>query len=241
MLKNKKAIYNQVKFDELSNLKVLLDIVNDSEFSMLLKQSAQKEFNNQSDKLLAKFLLQNGFMALPTKVNENEYNLLVKSNLTQIYRGVKIADAQNDYNNNLNMFVGHGLYLNGIYFSYGSHGLKDAKKYAILSNKYSITNKDFTNMELNNGSIIKALVKSDAKVVNLGDLVKINSQIIKQAAKTKELSHNTKCKIINMLSSDMAKTAALIGFDMVKIPELKYMVVLNRGKTIVQENNELKK
>ncbi|MBR2467526.1 MAG: hypothetical protein IKB42_00575 [Clostridia bacterium] len=238
ILKTKKY-YKSAKDNGIFGSQALFDIVNSSEFEKLFDQTRRTaETFGTIDPILTKLINEKGFDALPILVDRNHYDLLIRSNLREIYRGVRMEGAVNDFAFNPNMFVGKGIYCNGVYFTYGGPGAKaEADLYLYPQTgphleKYHGYIKNYPV-----GDVICALMSKNTKVASQDDLCKLKRKMEKQINKT-DFSDKVKGRVIDLISRDLSVVAVLNGYDAVDIKSSKYMVVYNRGKLILKNPNE---
>ncbi len=247
-LKQINTVYRQSKANGLLSSQAIFDAVTSPNFSEVIESTKRNvRAVGTPDPVLTKFLTEQGFSMLPTQVSDKEFSLLVKSGLSEIYRGVRKDDAIVDFATNPDMFVGKGIYCNGIYFMYGNtcpdgrHGDTSAKARA---ERYIHMPKDLPNEVLaeyaksyNQGQVIRALVRRDSKVIEFKALRQLCEKVKKEIGEDKTVSPKIKEKLISLISEDLAIVAAIEGFDVIDVPLTKYMIVLNRGKLIMNKED----
>lgn len=247
-LKQINTVYRQSKANGLLTSKTIFDTVTSPKFNELLEcTKRQVRQVGTPDPILAKYLAEQGFTLLPTQVNNKEFSILVKSGLAEIYRGVRKDDAIVDFATNPDMFVGKGIYCNGIYFMYGNtcpdgrHGDTSAKARA---ERYIQMPKDLPNEVLSEyaksytkGQVIRALVKKDSRVIEFKALRALCEKFKLDIRNDASISDEIKEKLITLISEDLAIVAAMEGFDIIDVPLTKYMIVLNRSKLIMNKED----
>lgn len=234
-----KKLKSKIRFGKSKNNGIfgssaLFDIVNSPEWLDLFKRTTSY-MGRKPDLELTKLIEEKGFNALPILVDKDKFNLLIESRLTHIYRGVCHKNALKDFMFNKKMFIGQGIYCNGIYFAYGQYAYSEAVNYKNLS-----ANGD-RNLIKKNGAIIEALVSEDAKIIDMFDLECLRQKLIEDSDKLNNLSDTAKDKLIRMLSDDISKSAVLFGYDGVNITDREYLVMFNRGKLIMKKPNDKEK
>lgn len=163
---------------------------------------------------------------LPKIVTKDEFEQLSKkSKLGKLYRGVSANTKElgNKYVNDFRygqLYAGKGVYGNGTYVAYGKEGLK------IVKNNYMNSN----------GQIMTMLLDNSAKTIELLKLDEMRKKEIK--------------KIENLIPTDFKDAilmnngyyAAIKGYDAIIIDETianlnnqPYIIILNRGKVIINE------
>lgn len=232
-----RRVYKPANNNGIFGSVALFDIINSPEYEELLKLTYRSKDNVKiSDPILSALIEEKGFDALPVLVDDEHYDLLIRSKLREIYRGVKIAEPAKDFALNPKMFVGRGLYCNGVYFAYGGAEGKEIAEKFLNTSGMLLYDKDENNDV--KGDVFCALMSKDTKVVEIGELLKIRGSM-KNYVNKQSLSHSTKDKIIRLISRDLSVVAILNGYDAIDIKDMKYMVILNRSK-IIMKNPEPK-
>lgn len=210
----------------------LFDFIHSPDFRELVKRVRPNRANApRPDKILTSLIEEKGFNALPIIVDKDKYSLLIESKLTRIYRGVCYKNAVKDFVYNDKMFVGKGLYCNGIYFAYGDYSREEAESY-MASRRPALFRKGWRD-----GAVLDAYIAQDAKIIDFYNLVRLRNKMVKKVDRYKDLSPTAKAKLIEILSDDISKSAVLCGYDAINIHHQQYMVVLNRGKLIMKKPN----
>lgn len=240
-------IYNRSKCNGIFTSKALMEILESPNFSSLLEQTKRSiETAGTPDPILTRVLEELGFNALPIMVDSSHYELLVKSGLTPVYRGVRKDDGIVDFATNPKMFVGKGIFCNGVYFAYEKQGAEiDPERATAVSiaERYMIKPKHVNNEHVNKhmnsynqGQVICALVSENARIIELKELLKLNN-MVKQGVRTNaDISAETKQKMLDLLSREASVVAALEGVDIIKAGHAKFMIVLNRGALIMDKD-----
>lgn len=212
----------------------LFNIISSDDFYNLLNKTVRSVNEiGTPDPILTKLIEEKGFNALPVLVDNTHYELLLKSKLAEIFRGVRKDDAKKDFAFNPSLFIGKGIYCNGVYFMYGGDDAKQkAEKYISIPKDIQVKQLQEHLKTYNHGEVISALISNDAKIVDIRDLIKLKNNLKVEAMQT--MSGEIKKKFIDLISKDISVVAVLKGFDAIKIPHTKYMVVLNRGKLILK-------
>lgn len=244
-LKSKKP-YKSAKDNGIFGSAALFDIVTSPDFDKLLVQTYRKaETFGTVDPILTKLIEEKGFDALPMLVDDKHYNLLIRSKLREIYRGVRMEGALNDFAYNPKLFVGKGIYCNGIYFTYGGAGAKmEAELYLYPQTGPHLDLHHGYIETFPKGDIICAVMNKNTKVASSKDLFKLKKKMEKQITKS-DFTDKVKGRVIDLISRDYAVVAVLNGYDAYEIPSSKYMVVFNRGKLTLKDpkaqSNEMQK
>ncbi len=226
------SIYKKAKHNGVFGSVELFDMINSNEIDDLINQCNRnigKEI--YPDAILTRLIEEKGFNARPILLDKRNYTMLITSKLTHIYRGVCYKNALKDFVYNDKMFVGKGIYCNGIYFAYGEYGRKTAELY-MASRKPNLFQKGWRD-----GVVFDAYMAQNTKIINFRDLVVLRNKMVNVADKYNNLSSKAKSKLIEILSNDISKCAVLCGYDAININHGKqeYMVILNRGKLIMQK------
>ncbi len=234
-----KKLKSNIKFGKSKNNGIfgscaLFDIVNSPEWTNLFN-CVTSYMGRQPDLELTKLIEEKGFNALPILVEKDKFNLLIESRLTHVYRGVCYKNALKDFMFNKKMFVGRGIYCNGIYFAYGPYAYNEAECY-----KNSSANGN-EKLIRKNGAIIEALVSEDAKIIDMFDLNCLRQKLVEDSSRLTNLSDTSKERLIALLSDDLSKSAVLFGYDGIDIKIQEYLAMLNRSKLIMKKPECLKK
>lgn len=225
---NSSIKYSKAKNNGIFGSCALFDIVNSPEWTNFF-QRATSYMGRSPDMELTKLIEEKGFNALPILVDKDKFNLLIRSRLTHIYRGVCYKNALKDFLYNKKMFVGKGIFCNGIYFAYGIYAKNEAMVYM------SSQAKSDEKIIKKNGTILEALVSQDANIIDMFDLNCLRQKLIDDSDKLTNLSDMAKDKLIRLLSDDIAKSAVLLGYDGIDIKIQEYLAMLNRGKLIMEK------
>ena len=233
-----RRVYKPANNNGIFGSVALFDMINSPEYEKLVKMSYRDMDNlGTADPILTKLIEEKGFDALPILVDNNHYHVLLRSKLKEIYRGVRYPNAAKDFAFNPKLFVGKGIYCNGIYFTYGGDGAKaEAELYLYPQTGSQLDLHHGYMKTYPKGEVICALMKKDAKIVDTKSLCKIRKSMENYVNK-QIYSDSTKDKLIKLISRDLAVVAVLNGYDAINIKDSKYMVVLNRGKLIMKNPN----
>lgn len=233
-----RRVYKPANNNGILGSVALFDIITSPEYEKLVKMSYRDLDNlGTPDPILTALIEEKGFDALPVVVDNKHYDLLLRSKLKEIYRGVRRPNAAKEFAYDPKMFVGKGIYCNGIYFTYGGEGAKaEAELYLYPQSGEQLKLHHGYMKTYPKGEVICALMKKDTKVADVKDLCKLKQRMENYVNK-QIYSDSTKQKIINMISRDLAVVAVLHGYDAIDIKNSKYMVVLNRGKLIMKDPN----
>ena len=223
--------YSKAKNNGIFGSCALFDIVNSPEWTKLF-QRVTSYMGRSPDIELTKLIEEKGFNALPVLVDKEKFNLLIQSRLTHVYRGVCYKNALKDFMFNEKMFVGKGIFCNGIYFAYGTYAKHEAMVYMTCQAKSD------EKIIQKNGAILEALVAKDANIIDMFDLNLLRHKLIDDSQKLTNLSDMAKDKLIRLLSDDIAKSAVLFGYDGIDIKIQEYLAMLNRGKLIMEKPDE---
>jgi effector-binding domain-containing protein len=172
-----------------------------------------------------------GFNKKPKVISTAEMVELIKMGNKECYRGVS---SLKDYNHGgvkksgvemmLEFQHGHfcsgtGIFGNGIYTAYGNDGLSTALLYA---------------QKEEGCAVMRLTVEKDAKIFDADSFndcwVGLNEWFIEDNGKDREISQITKS-----ILGDPGRLLAIMGIDVIDIPQFKYINILNRGAVIVQD------
>ena len=166
-----------------------------------------------------------GYDKKPTIVDKSEFEKLASdSKFGKLYRGVS-ADSKETAEKyvkefkNGKLYAGKGVYGNGTYVAYGEKG-------------YSMVKAHYTN---ENGKIMTMLLQNDAKTIKYSELFKMRQKELSTLTDN-DLPKDFKMAI---LMND-GYYASIKGYDAIVTDNLMdsqpYIVILNRGKVIMSEN-----
>ena len=222
-LSSKTSAKKQNKFtDSYESLEKAADLYQDSNSSDL-RQSA-KDFY---DKL--------GYTNIPTKISNNEFDKLTQDSkfgaLERGYRevnGISTQEMITQFKNG-DLYIGEQRAFGiGTYFGYGKDAHSIAKEYATYKEE----------------NILKAGITKEAKIITAADLHKRQNEFsFKSFKKANEIS-KTKGedaadayynKMNKLIRNDDGIFAAALGYDAIDIPDAGYIVILNRGKVVINE------
>lgn len=175
---------------------------------------------SKEDEILKDIIKLQEFDKHPKIVSENEIKHLVSNGGIGFLRGMKIPDGAELYRRG-DMYVGRGVSGNGVYAAAFTNG----EDYTDISIALQTAQKYAGFMSGNNtGSIILGTLAEDAKIISKGELIQIRDNILPSLpAKTQRALYN------------LGRFAAAIGYDCIDCDNNSYIVILNRGKTIVAE------
>ena len=186
------------------------------EFSYLEKftKDPRLKYKNEEDMVLKEMVKKVGFDKLPIKKSETEINQLVESGHIELFRGVTTSSAIDKFKSG-EYFAGQGNYGNGIYVARGD------KQGAEIAFNYS----------RGTGNIIRMVLTKDAKIASFSDAMNASKEFMEESRKTEDPNKRD----VLQLFDEFSKAALAKGYDAVDVGGGN-MVVLNRGKLIVQDN-----
>lgn len=237
-------VYNRSKCNGIFTSQALAEILSSPNFAELLEATKRGVDNlGQPDPVLTKVLQEIGFTALPIMVDSNHYQLLVKSGLTPVYRGVKRDNAIVDFATNPELFVGKGLLCNGVHFVYddgtkssnGNTPLEMAARYARKPPKGLHEKIDADMQHYNEGQIVRALISENAKAIEIKELLKLAKMVTESIKSNNTISESTKQKMIKLFSKEASVIAALEGIDVIVAERTRFLIGLNRGVFIMDK------
>ena len=238
------TVFNRSKCNGLFTSAALADILSSPHLTELIEATKRGvDTMGVPDPVLTRVLEEVGFTALPVIVDNNNYELLIKSGLTPVYRGVKRDNAILDFATNPEMFVGKGLLCNGVHFVYDDGRvdpltdppLKKAEKYARKPPQGLHQKIDDDNSQFTHGQIIPALVSRTARVIEIKELLKLSKMVQEGIQNNHMVTEDTKQKMIKLLSHEASVIAALENIDMIVAERAQFLIVLNRGALIMNK------
>ena len=176
------------------------------------KESFESEWNKEDKGTArARFYKSLGYDGKPTKVSDEEFAKAVGDNPVMTRSTTHESFEQFMNGEYRTSDVSNSMYGTGIYFAYDE---EDKKYYAGLNTKEE--NKVF------DGALSK-----DAKVIDSRDLDTIRSDL-----------RNTldRDSIDNIMLADNGVLAASLGYDAIYFDNVKYCLVMNRGKILVNDS-----
>lgn len=175
------------------------------------KGEFEKLFNKDSGTARTEFYKKLGLNGKPKTVNEEEFNNIVDEKNPIMQRSTSEKGYEDLVRGEYTISgLTNSMYGSGIYFAYGE---EDKSYYAGLSN----TEKVF-----------EARMDKTANMIDSRDLDKIKDDIRNKLGVNKE-------KIDNIILADNGVLAGMLGYDGVYFDNVKYGLILNRGKLIVKE------
>lgn len=174
--------------------------------------------------LLKNILLEIGYLNKPIVVNSQEYEKL-KSKTKTLFRGVPVEDADKEFRDNDNTWIGRGSLVHGIYFS-------------TLNEEAT----SYSKPEQTEHSVIEILLHPKAKIINYEELNNLdNKERIDSLIYGSEIESKYGKDKAKMYYSDKrgrcrkSIKAALMGYDVIRTSDEHY-VILNRSATIMRED-----
>lgn len=199
--------------------KQILDFCNSLSDSEVRSTQGYSFFNNRGeDKVLKHIISMQEYDKLPKVVDEQEINRMVGTGYIGFTRGMRVEDGADAYRTG-DMYIGRGVSGSGVYATAFTNDGRYAKEAEAMKNAklYSgIYDQPYT------GSILVGALDKDAKIISKSDLERIRDEIMPT------LSDNAKGVFKNN-----GNLAAALGYDAIDCDTKSYIIVLNRGKTIV--------
>ena len=199
--------------------KEILDFCNSLSESEVRSTKGYSFFNSRGeDKVLKGIISLQKFDKLPKIVDQEEIKRLVGTGYIGFTRGMRVEDGADAYKSG-DMYIGRGVSGSGVYataftndgrYTNETTAMKNAKEYS------GIYDQPYT------GSILVGALNKDAKIISKSDLERIRNEIMPT------LSDNAKG-----VFSNNGNLAAALGYDAVDCGTKSYIILLNRGKTIV--------
>ena len=169
-----------------------------------------------------------GYDSKPTLVSKEKFEeLATNSKLGKLYRGVS-AESKEDAEKYVNefkngrLYAGKGVYGNGTYAAYGEKGLK-------------LVNANYTN---ENGKVMTMLLDNDAKVVKYSEIFEMKQKELRELTNN-DISNEFRMAILmndGYYASIKGYDAIILDDVMAELNNQPYVVILNRGKVIMNEN-----
>lgn len=142
-----------------------------------------------------------------------------------VHRGIS-ADSKEELISYINMFINGDVFYGGRASIYGT-GI-----YTITGEDYIEARKYATaGLTSDIGIVITSVLTDDAEIITSKEVNDIRDAIFDRIRKTYEGLDN----YLNVLEDDGA-LAAILGYDAIYVEDKKYIVVLNRSKLIVFDN-----
>lgn len=157
-------------------------------------------------------------------LNDNQ-EVFENSNL-KIYRGISAdnQDLLHEYINN---------YLNGEPFYGGRASIYGTGIYTVLGENISVASEYASDGGVNTcGAVIESIMDKETKIIESSKANDIRNILFD---KLRKLYHEDIENYLSILEDDGA-LCSILGYDAIYVEEKKYMVVLNRGKMIVNSN-----
>lgn len=161
-----------------------------------------------------KFYEELGYDGKPEVVSEEEFEKMSKGQ-TIITRSTNEERYKNLVSGKYEVSTPeNSMYGTGIYFAYAE---EDIAYYRGLSN---------------NNKVFDAIVKKDAKMIDSRELNAIKDKIKSKVTNRQELDY--------MIWADDGLFASMLGYDGVWIDNVKYALVMNRGKLVINKEGMIK-
>ncbi len=162
-----------------------------------------------------------GYNNNPRVVNSEEFAVLEKqSPLGVMYRGIT-ADSEEKAREYSEAFKKRKMYA--------------GKSYAYGSGTYFSPNKDIADQYSSYGIILKAVMSNDSKIIKYNEIVKEYSSTGADVAKMKKGSNT---EVWEDILSTVSEYAAIKGYDAIDMDgafNQRHIIVLNRGKVVIEE------
>lgn len=123
-------------------------------------------------------------------------------------------------------------FISGEVFYGGRASIYGTGIYTVVGEDRDVACKYATNGDTNDiGIVITSVLKDDAEIISSEDLREIKDIVLERLKK----AYNNMDNYLNILEDDGA-FAAILGYDAIYVKEKEYMVILNRSKLIVYDN-----
>ena len=206
----------------IAKAKINLDQMRRKEIIAILENisdRARQSINDtsQGDWFLRELARAQGFDGLPHIVSKQEMDNYIASGEQELFRGLDSYGVQGKTGEDLaqqfrsgDMYVGKGIFGNGIYVAYSS-------------DKYDA--QEYSGVEIE-GAIVRLSLKKDAKVISYDKLLeKKNKDVLKAYIELEDPGHYAAFKGYDVIDVGATKNRP------------KYMVVLNRTALRVQDES----
>lgn len=181
-------------------------------------------FDKHTDNAFVEYAHEIGSDGLPTIVSKEDIDNDVKNGSVELWRGTTTLFAQDFASGK--MFVGLGLHGSGIYTAYGKQGKSLATYYAKTCAETKRARTPF---------VMRMTLDKSTRIANIKDIEDDMEANIKRIAEhgVKKRDHRTYMARLSLLY-DPGRWALIHGYDAIDIPELSFMVILNRTKVRLQ-------
>lgn len=227
-ISEKNALNPVIDIIEINNIvddvmKSINDVDNEGEAYFILGSYMNARSNDgsklKSDVFLERIVSKDNFDGLPKLVSLDELDNIAGKKL---YRGVSSSEYANEFKRG-KYFGGTGILGSGIYTAYG----KDAKN---ISTIFAAR-----------GEVIEMKLDESAKVIDYEDIGNISRNMQKAISGkmySKDVSDRDKKAYSRSyyIIQNEGRLAALLGYDAINVPHDEYMIILNRSKIVVGDN-----
>lgn len=146
-------------------------------------------------------------------------------NGTLVHRGIS-AGSKEELISYIREFISGEVFYGGRASIYGT-GI-----YTAVGEDINVASKYATNGDTNDiGIVITSVLKDETKIISSEDLHEINDIVLERLKKAYKNMDN----YLSILEDD-GVFAAILGYDAIYVKEKEYMVILNRSKLIVDDN-----
>lgn len=142
-----------------------------------------------------------------------------------IYRGISANS-----NEELKKYVNEFLY--GEVFYGGRASIYGTGIYTVIGEDLNVASKYASDGGINNyGIVIESKIKKDSKIIQSSEIGKLRNFIFEKIKKM----YKQNLEVFLAILEDDGALASILGYDAIYVEEKKYIVILNRGKMIVND------
>lgn len=167
------------------------------------------------------------------------YNILNFDELAQLY-----SNSNHDINEGLTIYRGISAnsneelkkyvneFLNGEVFYGGRASIYGTGIYTVIGEDLNVASKYASDGGINNyGIVIESKIKKDSKIIQSSEIGKLRNFIYEIIKKM----YKQNLDVFLAILEDDGALAAILGYDAIYVEKKKYIVILNRGKMIVND------
>ncbi len=169
------------------------------------------------DPTLVGLIKEQGGDGLPKVVSKEEMDKQIAQGKIELWRGVDTKDHALQFQSG-ELFVGVGLHGGGVYTAYGPQGKRNADYYGAMNGTNPCT--------------MRMTLGDDAVITDIEDIERDMNENAKVYAKFGN-AHEQHARL--RMFYDPGRFAAACGYDAIRVPDLNFMMILNRSKVILEE------
>jgi hypothetical protein len=191
-----------------------------------------EQASSRADTMLTAIMKESGRDGVPQKASAAEIDALAKKGWFVGYRGVGDAKYAQQFKDGP-MYNGAGSYGNGNYFTYGGQARTDDEARS-GAQMYAGQNAAGGSSK---GAVIRVAFPPGARIADHETLKKERSAFLKDLSDKRFKGQMSKedYEKQSALHSDMGRFAALRNYDAIRIKHEGFLVLLNRGKAVVEQ------